>query len=145
MSEFSTQKIMVEIQKKISEEQPHLSELNFTTFYYRKLINMLREPTKLVLFGAGRYGEIVLASLEQEGIYTVQCFCDNNVQVLGKRICGLDIISPKNALRQYPDACFVITPKDYENEILRQLVHLGVDIDHIVIFNIKNTGMSVEI
>ena len=48
-------------------------------------------------------------------------------------------------MNQYPDACFVITPKDYENEILRQLVHMGVDVENIVIFNIKNTGLIVEL
>lgn len=145
MGEFNTQQVMAEIQKKIFEEQPCLSDLHFMSFYYRKLIRILKEPEKLVLFGAGRYGEIILSFLEQEGIQTAQCFCDNDVQALGRYICGLEVISPKDALRRYPNACFVITPKDYENEILRQLVHMGVSIDNIVIFNIKNTGIPVEI
>ena len=145
MGKFNTQQTMRDICRKISETQPHLSDLYFTTFYYRKLVRMLREQPKLVLFGAGKYGETVLTALEQEGIDTVQCFCDNNNRVVGTSVHGLEVLSPQDALKCYPGACFVITPKDYENEILRQLVHMGVDIENIVIFNIKNTGLITEI
>ena len=144
MGEFNTRQAMQEIYDDISAEQPRLSDLHFTTFYYRKLIRLLREPAQLVLFGAGKYGTAVLSALKREGIDTVQCFCDNNHKVIGQLIDGLRIISPQDALEQYPSACFVITPKDYENEILRQMVHMGVDIENIVIFNIKNTGLVVE-
>lgn len=145
MEKFSTQQAMAEIHRGIAQEKPCLSDLYFTTFYYRKLIRMLKEPQRLVLFGAGKYGETILAALKREGIDTVQCFCDNNDKALGKRIDGLKVISPQDAMNQYPDACFVITPKDYENEILRQLVHMGVNVENIVIFNIKNTGLIVEL
>ena len=144
MGEFNTQQVMEEIRKKISEAQPCLGDLYFTTFYYRKLIRMLKKPTELVLFGAGRYGEIVLSALRGEGIGTVRCFCDNNDKAIGKAIAGLDVLSPQNALKSYPNACFVITPKDYENEILRQLVSMNVNIENIVVFNIKNTGLIME-
>lgn len=144
MGEFNTQQIMTEIKNKISIGRPGLSELHYTTFYYRKLIMMLKERTKLVLFGAGIYGEKVLAALLQEGIETVQCFCDNSDKTWGKVIDGLQVCSPQEAVKRYPGACFVITPKDYENEILRQLFHLGIDIENILIFNIKNTGIVEE-
>ena len=144
MKKFNTQQAMEEIYKEIAEVKPCLSDLYFTTFYYRKLIKMLKEPKRLVLFGAGKYGETILAALKREGIDTVQCFCDNNGKAVGKIVDGLEIISPQDAVEKYPDACFVITPKDYENEILRQLVHMDVDIENIVIFNIKNTGLIIE-
>ncbi len=136
MAEFTTQQVMKEIQEELSKTMPHLGDLYFTTFYYRKLIRLLKEQKELVLFGAGKYGIAILAALKREGISNVRCFCDNNDE--------LPVISPEDALEQYPDACFVITPKDYENEILRQLVRMGVDIESIVIFNIKNTGLIVE-
>ena len=145
MEKYHTQQVMEEIQKRILENTPQFNELNFTTFYYRKLIKLLKEFDQLILFGAGRYGEIVRATLQLESMKSVQCFCDNNSGTWGKIICGLEVLSPQDAFSRYPDACFVITPKDYENEILRQLVHMGVTIDHILIFNIKNTGMAIEI
>lgn len=144
MGEFNTQQTMNGIRRKISGTQPHLSDLYFTTFYYRKLVKMLRERSELVLFGAGKYGETVLEALGQEGIDTIVCFCDNNERAVGTFVKGLEILSPQDALKRYPEACFVVTPKDYDNEILRQLVHMGVDIENIVIFNIKNTGLTVE-
>ena len=144
MAEFTTQQVMKEIQEELSKTMPHLGDLYFTTFYYRKLIRLLKEQKELVLFGAGKYGIAILAALKREGISNVRCFCDNNEKALGKTVDGLPVISPEDALEQYPDACFVITPKDYENEILRQLVRMGVDIESIVIFNIKNTGLIVE-
>ncbi len=144
MEEFTTKQAMEEIHQEIARVKPHLSDLHFTTFYYRKLIWMLQEPEKIVLFGAGKYGSVILAALKREGIISVRCFCDNNNKSIGRFIDGLEIISPQDALEQYPDACFVITPKDYENEILRQLVHMGVQIEKIVIFNIKNSGLIAE-
>lgn len=144
MREFNTQQAMEEIYEEIAKEKPCMSDLYFTTFYYRKLIKLLRKSPQLVLFGAGKYGEAILAALKREGIDTVQCFCDNNGKAVGSMVDGLKIISPQDAVEQYPEACFVITPKDYENEILRQLVHMGVDIENIVVFNIKNTGLIIE-
>lgn len=144
MAEFTTQQAMKEIKEELSKTKPHLSDLYFTTFYYRKLVRLLKEQKELVLFGAGKYGTAILAALKREGINNVRCFCDNNEKALGKIVDELPVISPGDALEQYPDASFVITPKDYENEILRQLVHMGVDIESIVIFNIKNTGLIVE-
>lgn len=144
MGGFNTQQAMEEIYAELAEVKPCLSDLHFTTFYYRKIIRMLRAPKRLVLFGAGKYGEKILTALKREGIDTVQCFCDNSSSAVGNLIDGLEIISPQDAVEQYADACFVITPKDYENEILRQLVHMGVDIENIVIFNIKNTGLIIE-
>lgn len=144
MEVFNTQRVIDEIKDTLEKNQPCLSDLYFTTFYYRKLIMMLKEPENLVLFGAGIYGEKVLAALKQEGIDSVRCFCDNSNKLVGKVICGLEVFSPQEVLKHYSDACFVITPKDYENEILRQLIHMGVNIDHIVIFNIKNTGIVEE-
>lgn len=145
MVEFDTQQVMKEIHEKISAGQSRLSDLYFTTFYYRKLVKMLKDPAELVLFGAGRYGEIVLSALKGEGIRTVRCFCDNSDKAVGSIVDGLEVLSPADAANRYPDACFVITPKDYENEILRQLIHMGVNIEKIVIFNIKNTGLVVEV
>ena len=144
MTEFTTQQAMKEIREELSKTQPRLSDLHFTTFYYRKLIRLLKEQKELVLFGAGKYGAVVLAALKREGIDSVRCLCDNNGKVIGQLIDGLEVISPLDAQKQYPGACFVITPKDYDNEILRQLVHMKVSIDNIVIFNIKNTGLVVE-
>lgn len=145
MKEFNTRQVMEEIHEGIAEVKPCMSDLHFTTSYYRKLIRMLKEPEKLVVFGAGKYGRIVLAALKREGINTVQCFCDNDGKVIGKFINGLEVFSPKDAMERYTGACFVVTPKDYENEILRQLICMNVSVENIVLFNIKNTGLVVDI
>lgn len=144
MEEFNTEKVMLEIRRGIQERHLHMSNLSFSTFYYRKLIRLLKDQEELVLFGAGKYGELILRVLIQEEIQTVRCFCDNSKQVIGSCVCGMKVLSLQDAFQKYRDACFVITVKDYENEIMRQLVHAGVDIENIVVFNIKNTGMVAE-
>lgn len=144
MGQFNTEKVMEEIRGEILENHLRTSDLSFTTRYYRKLVRMLEEREHLILFGAGKYGETIQMALMQEGIGTIRCFCDNSVQAAGSFFCGLEILPLQEAFLKYPDACFVITPKDYDNEILRQLVHAGVCIDNIVIFNTQNTGMVVE-
>ena len=80
-----------------------------------------------VLFGSGKCGKFIHALLVYYGVETIKAYCDNGIECQGKILQGLPIISPADALKQYPDAQFVITSKKHAQEMGAQLLTLGVE------------------
>jgi FkbM family methyltransferase len=64
---------------------------------------------QLVLFGAGHFGKLVLDRLRTLGIEP-RCYADNNPQLWGARIHGLEVLSPADAIDRFgQSAAFVVT------------------------------------
>jgi FkbM family methyltransferase len=59
-------------------------------------------PSPIVVFGAGKLGRRVARAV------AALAFCDNNDALWGASIDGLPVISPSEAIRQFPDATFVV-------------------------------------
>lgn len=144
MQNFLVEEVMGDIRAEIRNKGLSIDELSYIRPYHNKIMKKLKTYNELIIFGAGEYGRIIVEDLEQHGISTIQCICDNNPKALGKEIGGYKVLTPESALQAYKDACFVITPKGYENEILSQLIFMGVTIEHIVFFNVKYTGLEIE-
>jgi FkbM family methyltransferase len=85
---------------------------------------------KLVLFGAGGFGQRTLAGLRRVGIEPL-AFADNNPSLWGQSVCGVPVLSPADAARRYGrDAAFVVTiwhgrSTDRMSGRVRQLTELG--------------------
>lgn len=139
MEKFDVEKVMENIRTEIAQKQLNSGMLSFTTPYYRKMIAYLKSQSEIVIFGAGKYGKTIVEDLRQQGMDTIKCFCDNKAAT--EPINGIKVLLPKDAVRLYPNACYVIASKFYENEILSQLIHMGVEIDNIRIFNLYSAGL----
>lgn len=139
MEKFDVEKVMENIRTEISQKQLNSGMLSFATLYYRKMIEYLKSQSEIVIFGAGKYGTIVVEDLLQHGFDTIKCICDNKAAV--EPINGIKVLLPKDAVKLYPNACYVIVSKLYENEMLSQLIHLGIEIDNTRIFNLESTGL----
>lgn len=139
MEKFGVEKVMENIRTEISQKQLNSGMLSFTTLYYRKMIEFFKRQSELIIFGAGKYGTIVAEDLLQQGFDTIKCICDNKAAV--DPIHGINVLLPKDAVKLYPNACYVIVSKLYENEMLSQLIHLGIQIDNARIFNLERTGL----
>jgi FkbM family methyltransferase len=64
---------------------------------------------RLVLFGAGQFGQIVLDRLRRAGVEP-RCFSDNNPNVWGKQVKGIEVLSPETAVERFgKTAAFVVT------------------------------------
>jgi FkbM family methyltransferase len=64
---------------------------------------------QLVLFGAGGLGRKTLAGLRQVGIEPL-AFADNNAEMWGRTVEGVQVLSPQAAAQQFADrAAFVVT------------------------------------
>lgn len=144
MGKFFVEEVMETIRAEIKDKGLSVDELSYISPYHNKMIKQLKTYKELIIFGAGEYGKIIVEDLEQHGIFTIQCICDNNTKAIGKEIGGYKVLSPEDALKAYKNACFVITPKGYENEMLSQLIHMGVAFEHILFFNVKYTGLEIE-
>lgn len=79
--------------------------------------------SKVILFGAGSYGEHALEEFTKRKIKVI-AFCDNNYSLQGTELQGYPVISPDDLYR-YPDAAIIITSTFYE-EIKKQLDSMGL-------------------
>ena len=112
------------------------------TPYYLRCLDRIRSYIELVVLGAGVYGHRLYEMLEAEGIANkVCCICDNSIERRRFNSFPIDVLSVEEAVINYPDALYVITPRFYENELLQQLVDLGVPVKQIMIFTFAYTGL----
>ena len=64
---------------------------------------------RLVLFGAGQYGQWILARLHMVGLEPC-CFSDNRPELWGTCVDGLEVLSPSGAVQQFGQtACFIVS------------------------------------
>jgi len=64
---------------------------------------------RLVLFGAGQFGQLVVERLRNAGVEPC-CFADNNRNIWDKQLNGLDVLSPAAAVDRFGQtASFVVT------------------------------------
>jgi len=64
---------------------------------------------RLILFGAGSLGRLVLQGLKQAGMQPI-AFADNNERLWNTEIGGVPVLPPSTASDRYRDsACFVVT------------------------------------
>lgn len=142
MGQFAVEEVMRRIREEIKDKGMCIDELGYIRPYHSRMMERLKTYGELIIFGAGEYGKTTAEDLEKCGISTVRCICDNNKQLAGKEIRGHKVLSPEDAFEAYPDAGFIITPREYENEILAQLIHMGVKIENAVIFNLVTAGLE---
>lgn len=133
---IKVKEIMESIQREAREETSSMCEQKHpSTEYYARRMDEYRKQSQLVLMGAGSYGKKLCDVLSAEGLQSkIMCLCDNSASRQGEKYRDWLIYSPQAAYEKYPDAMFIITPKKFEDELIRQLVHLGIAIDKISTF-----------
>lgn len=82
----------------------------------------------VVIFGCGYYGSLAYRWLKEEG-YRIVCFMDNNKDLWGRKVDGIEVKQPAQA--GVPGmAKYLIANERYPEEIRGQLVGMGVmDVD----------------
>ncbi|MGN0156768.1 MAG: hypothetical protein ACI39N_05925 [Lachnospiraceae bacterium] len=141
---FNTELVMEELRQEIQRKETYKEPLSYMTNYYIRSIKKLKQESKLVIFGCGVYGRALYNDMMSAGVSNIQCFCDNNKNISGTEYKGCKVYLPQEAFEKYPDACFVITPIGYENEILSQLIDMGISNKKIFIMNMLLTGLTIS-
>ena len=133
--------IVNKIKNDIQVEKISVKEQYDLTEYYERRINRLKQCQQIVIFGAGNYGRLLYKMLIAEGLQNRVCaFADNGSY--DTQIDGIQIFSISEAICMFPDATYVITPKSYEDEIISQLIELGVSYKKISTFIVAYTGLE---
>lgn len=138
-SNFRIEEIVQDIVRETGSE----TDDPFLTPYYFKCIDRLRQSEKIIIVGAGFYGRNLYKILKQNNINTVKCFADNACKRYRNGIYDIDVLSLQDAAAQNDGAYFVITPRYYYMDLVRQLLRLGVDVDRIDCFIVSDTGLEI--
>lgn len=132
--------IMVQIKDNIKGKS--IAQQYIATSYYERQIDKYKSYTSIVLFGASEVGRQLFAMLRKEGIQAVRAYCDNDRSRQGILMDGVYILSPDEAVEKYTDALFIVTAVLYSDEIIRQLISLGIQIEQISLFDIYRSGIG---
>ncbi len=84
------------------------------------LKTILSNNIGIIIFGCGSYGIEVYNKLIENGYY-IYAFMDNNKELWGKQIDGIDVISPQSAKIMSDDICYIIANEKDSGEIEKQL------------------------
>lgn len=92
---------------------------------HNSLENFLQKNigNEIVLFGAGKFGIRVFEYLTNKNV-KVDFFCDNNILKIGKRISGIQVITPQDMLKQCTSPRVIITTVNHR-QVMSQLSQLG--------------------
>ena len=88
----------------------------------------------VVVFGAGRYGLMIVRFFLRNGIQ-VAGIADNDRGLNIRSYYGLQVMSADDTERYHKDAFFLIASKRYGEEIMRQLERCGVSREDMYVFN----------
>lgn len=126
-----------DIQKKMGEAQQGAvppAEKRVQKTSYKGIAERARDKEEIIIVGAGSYGKKLYEIFKENGIESVQCFADNSSANYVNGVYDKRVISIQEAVEKHKNAYFIVTPKYYFMEIIRQLHLLGVPIDQIDCF-----------
>lgn len=93
---------------------------------------LIRSKNKIVIFGAGKELSSLLNQMDAMGIKKgVLCICDNNSAQQGKKIDGIEIVSPDYAFLRCRDAIYIVYNR-FCMEISKQLMDEGIERIHLI-------------
>jgi glycosyltransferase involved in cell wall biosynthesis len=90
------------------------------------LIHGADKGSGIVIFGAGMRGRRMLEFLLKEGLRNVM-FADNNSSLWGSSVDGVNVIEPMECAQKHENVCYIIANSKNSDDIVQQLVSLGVD------------------
>lgn len=78
---------------------------------------------KYIIFGAGKRGKEILSHINN---HKVAFFCDNNIDIINKYVCGIKVISPDLLKEIYYDYTVLISVEE-KSFVRRQLEDMGIN------------------
>ncbi len=99
------------------------------------IIKILQKNQKCVCVSAGKYAESFVNLQNIYGRNVVEAVCDNNKDLIGKKLGNYEIESVEKSVEKYKDSLFVICNVHHGEQIKEQLKSLGVSEANILIIN----------
>ena len=101
----------------------------------KEFLGHLAGEKHIILFGCGYVGACAYCFLRVNGLENIAAFCDNDKEKWGTEYMGCLVVSPKEAVSEYSDACFLIANKEHKDDIRSQLIGYGIAEKQICIYN----------
>lgn len=89
---------------------------------------------RTVIFGCGRIGKFIQALMDSKCPNQVIAYCDNNPELWHTAIQGKLVMPPEEAVKQNPDAVYVIANLRNAETIRGQLLALGIANEFLYIY-----------
>lgn len=139
------------------EERADIDAIYENKKVYRKYYEMLEQKQlcyidaedmkqhihgRVYIFGAGNMGKECRQLLQQNHI-RIRGFIDNNKAMWGKMLEGYPVISPSEI--DIENDVVVITVMQYEEEIKKQLIQMGMRIDRMIMFRFLKDKVLAKI
>jgi organic radical activating enzyme len=101
-------------------------ESNFLECLENEFAELLTSEKPVIIFGASILGQMAVTVLNHY-YKKIAFICDNDIQKQGTLFCGIEVLSPENALEELNDAVVYVCVYNYSNfnMIAAQLVQLG--------------------
>lgn len=115
-----------EFQRKLTAQKQKTEEKQKDLF--RKIS---RFPHRII-FSAGSHGSNLQVMLKQNFRTDIQAFCDNDIHKQGKLINQAGVLSPQQAVKEFPDAVYLVANKKYGRQIQSQLEEMGIEEERII-------------
>lgn len=92
-----------------------------------------KEYQGIIIYGCGHDGKLIKEVLNLCG-YPVSFWCDSNLQIVGSKISGLEVISTEELVEKYRDYLVVIGSFKYMEQIKERLRAFGFPLDRTEMF-----------
>ena len=108
---------------------------------FQKFLKAVSDQEQVILFGSGQVGASAYCAIRSSGLQNVVAFCDNDPGKWGTEYMGLCVKAPDEAIKQFPNAHFMITNRAHCVEIKKQLLECGVSAENIAVYNLSSWPM----
>lgn len=109
-----------------------------------ELINKMRKPRNIIIFGRSSLGGFCNCVLVSHGVLHVKAFCDNNKELQGTRYMGKAVLSPERAASEYNDAVYVLAGNRHNSDMRKQLLALGISTENITVYQLGMDWMYLN-
>lgn len=96
----------------------------------------------VILFGCGYVGSCAYCLMRCNGIDNIAAFCDNDKSKWNRPHMGCPVMSLESAVKQFPDAYFIITNAVHTDAIQKQLQDYGVNKQRVAEYNLSTFPMD---
>lgn len=93
---------------------------------FEQVVAILKNEKEVVIYGAGRYGEIVVKLSIILSSNNIVAICDGDKQKHDREIAGLKIENPLETVIKHKNSFYIIANKKNSEEISLQLKDLGI-------------------
>lgn len=106
------------------------------------------EKKEIIIFGGGSWGQFFHHLSHVLCIKQILAYCDNQKAIQGKKLNGILVMSPEEAVQKYPEAVYVIANIYAAKEMEMQLLELGIAKERVILYtlgrNLQLFGMDEE-